>query len=77
MHESSQYNYSNSSDDGQDKVLDRAKDVALKKMIASKNKTDQRFVDLIRVQLASRQGFKLGFNGLNFKDYEKQKKEQQ
>ena len=54
MHESSQYDYSNSSDDGQDKVLDRAKDVALKKMIASKNKTDQRFVDLIRVQLASR-----------------------
>ena len=50
MHESSQYDHSNSSDDGQGEVLDRAKEEALKKMIASKDKTDQRFVDLIIVQ---------------------------
>ena len=49
-----------------------AKEVALKKMIKSKDKTDQRFVDLIRVQQASRQGIKLGFKGLNLKDHEKQ-----
>ena len=54
VHESSQYDHTNSSDDGQGEVLDRAKEWALKKMIASKDKTDQRFVDLIRVQQASR-----------------------
>ena len=54
MHESSQYDHSNSSDDGQGDVLDRAKEWALKKIIKSKNETDQRFVDLIRVQKASR-----------------------
>ena len=49
VHESSHYDHSNSSDDGQGEVLDRAKEWALKKMIASKDKTDQRLVDLVRV----------------------------
>ena len=69
VHESSQYDHTNSSDDGQGDVLDRAKEWALKKIITSKDKTDQRFVDLIRVQQASRQGINLGFKGLNLKDH--------
>ena len=49
IHESSYYDHTNSSDDGQGDVLDRAKEWALKKMIESKDKTDQRFVDLLRI----------------------------
>ena len=49
VHESSQYDHTNSSDDGQGEVLDKAKEFALKRMIRSKNKTDNRMLDMIRV----------------------------
>lgn len=54
VYESSQYDYDNSTDDGQGEVLDRAKEKALKKMIKSKNATDRRLIDMVRVQIASR-----------------------
>ena len=54
IYESSAYDYSNSTDDGQGEVLDKAKEWALKKMINSKDKTDRRLIDMIRVQQASR-----------------------
>ena len=54
VHESSHYDHTNSSDDGQGKVQDQAKEWALKKMIASKDRTDRRLVNMIRVQQASR-----------------------
>ena len=49
VHESSHYDQANSSDDGQGKVQDKAKDYALKKIIRSKDKTDRRLIDLLRV----------------------------
>ena len=36
----------------------------------SKNKTDRRLLDMVRIQQASRRGIKLGFKSLNFKEYE-------
>ena len=54
IYESSQYDHSNSTDNGQGEVLDKAKELALKKMINSKDKTDRRLIDMIRVQQASR-----------------------
>ena len=54
VYESSQYDYDNSTDDGQGEVLDKAKEKALKKMIKSKNDTDRRLIDMVRVQIASR-----------------------
>ena len=52
VYESSQYDHETNSDDGQGEVLDRAKVMAIKKMIRSKDKTDQRLIDMIRVQYA-------------------------
>ena len=52
LYESSQFDHETSSDDGQGEVLDRAKERAIKKMIRSKDKTDQRLIDMIRVQYA-------------------------
>ena len=52
VYESSQYDHETSSDDGQGEVLDRAKVKAVKKMVHSKDKTDQRLIDMIRVQYA-------------------------
>ena len=49
IHESSQYDHTNSSDDGQGEVLDKAKEHALKRMITSKDETDKRMLDMIRV----------------------------
>ena len=54
IYESSQYDHSDSTDDGQGRVLDTAKEYALKRMINSKDKTDRRLIDMLRVQQASR-----------------------
>jgi len=54
IYESSQYDHSNSTDDGQGEVLDKAKEWALKKMINSTDQTDRRLIDMIRIQQASR-----------------------
>ena len=40
-------------------------------MVKSKDKTDRRLIDMVRVQQASRQGIKLGFKGLNLQEHEK------
>ena len=71
IYESSAYDYSNSTDDGQGIVLDKAKEEALKKMVKSDNKTDRRLIDMVRVQQASRQGIKIGFKGMRLKEHEK------
>ena len=34
-------------------------------MIKSKDKTDRRLLDMVRIQQASRKGIKLGFKGMN------------
>ena len=39
-------------------------------MIRSKDITDKRMLDLVRVQQARRLGIKIGFNGLNQDDNE-------
>ena len=68
MYESSNYdNQTDSSDDGQGKVQDKAKEMAIRKLIRSKNITDQRFIDMIRVKQAKHHGFRVGFKGLNKK----------
>lgn len=64
VHESSQNDQTMSSDDGQGDVLDKAKEKAVKNMICSKEKTDQRFIDMIRVRYAREHGVKIGFKGL-------------
>ena len=40
-------------------------------MVNSKDKTDRRLIDILRVQQASRQGIRFGFKGLNFEEHEK------
>ena len=68
MYESSHYDdQTGSSDDGQGKVQDKAKEQAIKKLIRSKHMTDKRFIDMIRVKQAKHHGFKVGFKGLNKK----------
>ena len=68
MHESSHFDdQTDSSDHGQGKVQDKAKEQAIKKLIRSKNITDQRFIDMIRMKQAKHHGFKVGFKGLNKK----------
>ena len=52
MHESSDKDQSVSSCDGQGEILDRAKEKSIKKLVQSKEKTDQRFIDMIRVKYA-------------------------
>ena len=44
-------------------------------MILSKDKTDKRLLDLVRVQKAHRLGIKIGFDGLSLNDYEIEKLE--
>ena len=56
---------SDSSEDGQGKVLDKAKEHAIKHMIRSKSCTDQRFINMVRVKQAKDHGVKIGFKGLN------------
>ena len=67
---SSQYDHTASSDDELGKVLDKAKEYALKKMIRSKDQTDNRLLDMVRVQQARHLGIKIGFNGLNQDNYD-------
>ena len=67
VYESSQYDHETSSDDGQGEVLDRAKVRAVKKMIRSKDQTDQRLIDMIRVQYAQQLGINLKFKSLKLK----------
>ena len=45
--------------------MDRAKDKSLRKLVQSRNKTDQRFIDMIRLRYAQQQGVKIGFKGFN------------
>ena len=47
------------------------------KVINSKDKIDQRLIDLLRVQQASMQGYKIKFRGLNFEDHDKKNEETQ
>ena len=65
VYESSNDDQINSSDDGQGKVLDKAKEKAIKKMVKSKEKTSQRLIDMIRVKYAHQEGIKIGFNRFN------------
>ena len=60
----------NSSDDGQGKVLDNAKELAIKKMIKSKDVTNQRLIDMIRVKYAQQEGINIRFNRFNLSDEE-------
>ena len=65
-----------SSDDGQGDVLDRAKIKAIKQMVrsytphhnSSKDKTNQRLIDMTRVHYAHRFGIRIGFNRFNSSD---------
>ena len=70
LHEFSPFDYSNSSDDGQGSVQDRAKDLSIKRMVKSKDKTNQRFIDMLRMQHAQRYGVKIGFKGFNQNDHD-------
>ena len=54
-----------SSDDGQGEVLDKAKEKAVKHMILSNNKTDQRLIDMTRVKYAHQEGVRIEFAGFN------------
>ena len=71
MYESSNLDQTNSSDDGQGKVLDKAKETAVKKMIKSKAKTSQRLIDMTRVKFDNQVGIKIGFNRFNQSEDEK------
>ena len=71
MYESSNLDQTNSSDDGQGKVLDKAKETAIKKMIKSKAKTSQRLIDMTRVKFDNQVGIKIGFNRFNQSEDEK------
>ena len=63
LHEYSPFDESSSSDDGQGNVQDKAKDVSIRRMVYSKNKTNQRFINMLRMQHAQRYGVKIGFKG--------------
>ena len=66
MYESSHYDdQADTSEDGQGKVLDKAKEHAIKSLIRSKQSTDQRFIEMMRVKKARDHGVKIGFNGLD------------
>ena len=71
VYESSECEMPSSSDDGQGKVLDKAKEKSIVKIINSKEKQDQRFIDMIRVQYARRHHVKIGFKGLKDNTFEK------
>ena len=43
-------------------------------MIRSKDKTDNRLLDMARIKQARRLGIKIGFNGLNLDDYKENSK---
>ena len=68
VHENSSYDQTGSSsdDDGQDRVLDRAKEKSIDKLLKSKIKNDKKYINMIRVQKALRYGIKVKFNGLNY-----------
>ena len=71
VQESSNDDQINSSDDGQGLVLDRAKEKAIVKMIKSKEMTNQRLIDMMRVKYAHQKGIKIRFNRFNLSDDEK------
>ena len=66
VHEFSPFDDSNSSDDGQGNVQDKAKDVSIRRIVNSKDKTNQRFIDMQRMQYAQRYGIKIGFKGFDY-----------
>ena len=41
--------------------MDKAKDVSIKRMVSSKDGTNQRFINMLRIQHAQRHGVKIGF----------------
>ena len=51
-------------------MLDKAKEKSLTKVVKSKEKQDQRFIDMIRVQYARRHHVKIGFKGLRDSTFE-------
>ena len=53
------------SDDGQGEVLDKAKEKAIRQMIRSNNKIDQRLINMTRVKYAHRAGVNVGFNAFD------------
>ena len=61
MHEFSPFDESSSTDDGQGSILDRAKEVSIKKILRSKDKSNQRFINMLRMQKAHRYGVRIGF----------------
>ena len=73
VYETSEADMIVSSDDGQGEVLERAKQRAIKEMIRSikpnhnsgKDRTNKRFVDMVRVHYAHRDGIRIGFNRFN------------
>ena len=42
-------------------------------MVKSYDKTDQRFIDMVRLQHAQKYGVKIGFKGFNQKEHEARK----
>ena len=50
--------------------MDRSKEKSLRKLVQSKDKTDQRFIDMIRLRYSQQQGVKIGFKGFNLNDYD-------
>ena len=45
--------------------MDKAKDVSIKRMVNSKDRTNQRFINMLRMQHAQRYGVNIGFKGFN------------
>ena len=50
IHESSFFDNSSGSDDGQGKIMDKAKDRAIKLLVRSKDERDQRFINMHRMR---------------------------
>ena len=50
-------------------MLDKAKEVSIKRLLKSKNKTNQRFIDMLRMQNAHRYGVKIGFKSFNHSNH--------
>ena len=65
VYESSYLDELSGSDDGQDEILDNAKNKALESLVRSKDKKNKQFVDMLRIRQASRYGVKLGFKGFD------------
>ena len=69
IHESSSMDKSSSSsEDGQGKVQDKAKEKSIGKLVRSKQTIDRRFLNMTRVQQAKYRNFKIRFEGFSMED---------